>query len=78
MGAGGSMLDPVELRPIGTTSPAVTRVGFGATALGNIMRATPAETAIATADAVWDAGLHYFDSAPQYGQGLAEEHLRET
>lgn len=69
------MLDPTELRPIGTTGLAVSRLGFGTTALGNIMRTTPADTAMAAVDAAWAAGLRYFDSAPQYGQGLAEERL---
>jgi D-threo-aldose 1-dehydrogenase len=69
------MLEPTELRPIGTTDLAVSYLGFGTTALGNIMRTTPADTAIAAVDAAWAAGLRYFDSAPQYGQGLAEERL---
>ena len=75
MGAGESMLDPTELCSIGTTSLAVPRLGFGTTALGNIMRTTPAEEAMAAIEAAWTAGLHYFDTAPQYGQGLAEERL---
>lgn len=69
------MLDPNELRPIGSTSLTVSSLGFGTTALGNIMRTTPADTAMAAVDAAWAAGLRYFDSAPQYGQGLAEERL---
>lgn len=75
MGAGESMLNPTELRPIGTTSLAVPRLGFGTTALGNIMRTTPAQEAMAAVEAAWAAGLRYFDTAPQYGQGLAEERL---
>jgi D-threo-aldose 1-dehydrogenase len=75
MGAGESMQDPTELRPIGTTHLTVSRLGFGTTALGNIMRTTPAATATAAIEAAWTAGLRYFDSAPQYGQGLAEERL---
>lgn len=69
------MLDPTALRPIGRTELAVSGLGFGTTALGNIMRATPADTAMAAVDAALAAGLRYFDSAPQYGQGLAEERL---
>lgn len=69
------MIDPTELIPIGDTGLAVSRLGYGTTALGNIMRTTPADTAMAAVDAAWTAGLRYFDSAPQYGQGLAEERL---
>lgn len=69
------MLDPTELRPIGRTSLTVSRLGFGTTALGNIMRTTPAEEAMAAVEAASANGLRYFDSAPQYGQGLAEERL---
>jgi D-threo-aldose 1-dehydrogenase len=69
------MLDPTALRPVGRTDLAVSGLGFGTTALGNIMRATPADTAMAAVDAAWTAGLRFFDSAPQYGQGLAEERL---
>lgn len=69
------MLDPAELRPIGSTGLTVSRLGFGTTALGNIMRTTPAEEAMAAVEAASAAGLRYFDSAPQYGQGLAEERL---
>ena len=33
------MIEPVQLSPIGHTDLAVSRLGYGTTALGNIMRA---------------------------------------
>jgi D-threo-aldose 1-dehydrogenase len=60
---------------LGRSNVQVSRLGFGTTALGNLMRVTPAEEAAAAVDAAWAAGLRYFDTAPQYGQGLAEERL---
>lgn len=60
---------------LGRSKVQVSRLGFGTTALGNLMRVTPAEEAAAAVDAAWGAGLRYFDTAPQYGQGLAEERL---
>ncbi len=72
------MTDAIELRPLGRTGLKVSRLGFGTTGLGNIMRETSASTAVAAVDAAWDASLRYFDSAPQYGQGLAEQRLGEA
>jgi D-threo-aldose 1-dehydrogenase len=53
----------------------VSPLGFGSTALGNIMRETTDAEAAAAVEAAWSAGLRYFDTAPQYGQGLAEQRL---
>ncbi|MGH3392979.1 MAG: aldo/keto reductase, partial [Actinomadura sp.] len=51
------------------------RLGFGTAPLGNMYRAVPAEEAVATVEAAWDAGVRYFDTAPLYGAGLAELRL---
>jgi D-threo-aldose 1-dehydrogenase len=69
------MIEPRASRQLGRSGLAVSLLGFGTTALGNIMRETSTETAAAAVDAAWSAGLRYFDTAPQYGQGLAEERL---
>lgn len=50
----------------------LTRMGFGGAALGNLYRAIAETQAQATLDAAWDAGIRYFDTAPQYGLGLSE------
>jgi D-threo-aldose 1-dehydrogenase len=52
-----------------------TELGFGTAPFGNLYRALPDEQALATAEAAWDAGLRYFDTAPLYGLGLAETRL---
>lgn len=54
------------------------KLGFGTAPLGNMFRAIPDEEARATVEAAWDQGIRYFDSAPFYGAGLAEERLGEV
>ncbi|MER6291343.1 aldo/keto reductase [Streptomyces althioticus] len=54
------------------------RLGFGTAPLGNMFRAIPDEDARATVEAAWDQGIRYYDTAPFYGAGLAEERLGEV
>ncbi|MER7192999.1 aldo/keto reductase [Streptomyces flaveolus] len=51
------------------------RLGFGTAPLGNMFRAIPDDEARATVEAAWDQGIRYYDTAPFYGAGLAEERL---
>ncbi|MEU8621604.1 aldo/keto reductase [Streptomyces sp. NPDC048623] len=51
------------------------RLGFGTAPLGNMFRAIPEDEALATVEAAWDQGIRFFDTAPFYGAGLAEERL---
>lgn len=51
------------------------RLGYGAAGLGNLYRAMSDNTAWAVAEAAWDAGIRYFDTAPHYGLGLSEHRL---
>jgi D-threo-aldose 1-dehydrogenase len=53
----------------------VTEMGFGAAAIGNLYTPTDDATAAAAVQAAWDAGVRYFDTAPHYGLGLAEQRL---
>lgn len=62
-------------RKIRNTSVALTGLGFGASAIGNLYRVTPADESAAAIDAAWDAGIRYFDTAPHYGLGLSERRL---
>ena len=57
--------------------PAVrlTGLGFGGSRGGNLYHATSDETFAAAADAAWDAGIRYYDTAPHYGLGLSERRL---
>ncbi|MGW4380736.1 aldo/keto reductase [Kitasatospora sp. NPDC004531] len=54
------------------------KLGFGTAPLGNMFRAIPDEEARATVEAAWDQGIRYYDTAPLYGAGLAEERLGEV
>lgn len=50
-------------------------LGFGTMAIGGQYAGITDADAIATLRAAFDAGLRMFDTAPQYGCGLAEERL---
>lgn len=57
-----------------TTRPIeLTRMGFGGAPLGNLYRKVTEENAQAALQAAFDAGIRYFDTAPQYGLGRSEE-----
>lgn len=49
--------------------------GLGSAALGNLFTAVDDDTARATVDACWDAGIRYVDTAPHYGLGLSEQRV---
>ncbi|PXA87180.1 pyridoxal 4-dehydrogenase [Nostoc sp. 3335mG] len=51
------------------------RLGMGTAALGNLYRAMSDEQAEAAVAAALAGGIRYFDAAPHYGFGLAEERL---
>ncbi|HEX5055592.1 MAG TPA: aldo/keto reductase [Gammaproteobacteria bacterium] len=71
-------MNPRTQSLIGKTDVAVTRLGFGASTLGNLYRRVDDETARATATAAWDNGIRYFDTAPHYGFGLSERRLGDV
>lgn len=51
----------------------LTRMGFGGAPLGNLYRKVTDEDAQAALLGAYDAGIRYFDTAPQYGLGRSEE-----
>lgn len=53
----------------------VTQMGFGTAPLGNLYRRVDEGDAQAALDAAFDAGIRLFDTAPQYGLGLAEQRV---
>jgi D-threo-aldose 1-dehydrogenase len=61
--------------PLGRRGVTVTRVGLGGAPLGNLYQELSDEDAAATVAAAWDAGIRCFDTAPLYGNGLAERRL---
>ena len=53
----------------------LTELGFGCAPIGNLYRPVSEDDALKTLDAVWKAGIRYFDTAPLYGLGLSETRL---
>jgi D-threo-aldose 1-dehydrogenase len=53
----------------------LSRLGFGAAPIAGLYTAVDDDTAAATVDAAWAAGVRYFDTAPHYGLGLSERRL---
>ncbi|MBB2747495.1 UNVERIFIED_ORG: D-threo-aldose 1-dehydrogenase [Microbispora rosea subsp. rosea] len=51
------------------------RYGLGTAPLGGLFSPVSEEEAEQVLAAAWEAGIRYFDTAPHYGSGLAEERL---
>jgi D-threo-aldose 1-dehydrogenase len=64
-----------EMRAYGRAGLTVGPIGYGVAALGNLYRALPSDVWPGCVPAAWNAGVRYFDVAPHYGLGLAEERL---
>src|SRR4030088_1186896 len=68
-------LKAAERVNLGRTELRVSRLGFGTAPLGGLYKALDVETAAAAVDHAWQAGIRFFDTAPLYGNGLAEKRL---
>lgn len=64
-----------ERTPLGGTGLNLTQLGLGTAPLGNLLQEVPEAQSEATFAAAIDAGIRYYDTAPFYGYGLAEERL---
>jgi aryl-alcohol dehydrogenase-like predicted oxidoreductase len=65
----------MEQRQLGRTGLQVSVLSFGCGAVGGLMtRGAPQDQERAISQAL-DAGITYFDTAPQYGNGTSEENL---
>ncbi|PZA06076.1 MULTISPECIES: aldo/keto reductase [unclassified Meiothermus] len=53
----------------------LTRLGLGVGTLGSLFQPVSDEAAQAVLEAAWEGGIRYYDAAPWYGFGLAEERL---
>lgn len=60
---------------IHTTAVEVTALGLGTAQLGDLFEPLDPAAATAIVEAAWECGIRYFDTAPHYGLGLAEERL---
>lgn len=68
-------MDPLSTCKLGRTEVELTRLGFGAAALGDLFTVVPDPDAQAAIDAAWDGGVRYFDTAPWYGRGQSEHRI---
>jgi D-threo-aldose 1-dehydrogenase len=53
----------------------VTRMALGGAPLGNLFHPVSDADAVETVHAAWELGIRYFDVAPLYGYGLAEQRM---
>ena len=68
----------MQRRPLGRTGRTVSEIAFGTATLGDVYGPVDAAAGIRAVHAAIDAGIDWFDSAPLYGFGLAEERLGEA
>jgi D-threo-aldose 1-dehydrogenase len=66
------MTTTFETRRVGKTGLEMTTLGLGGATLASIFQPVPDEQARATVSRALDAGIGYFDTAPQYGFGRSE------
>jgi L-galactose dehydrogenase len=62
----------VRYQQLGKTGLTVSKLSFGASALGGVFRAVDEADAIASVHAAFDLGITYFDVAPAYGGTRSE------
>jgi D-threo-aldose 1-dehydrogenase len=60
---------------LGSSSVEITRLGLGSAPLGGLFTPVSDADAEATIERAWALGIRYFDTAPLYGYGLAEQRL---
>jgi aryl-alcohol dehydrogenase-like predicted oxidoreductase len=65
----------MEYNALGRTRLNVSRVGFGGGGIGQVWGETTRDEAIRAVHSALDLGINYFDVAPAYGNGKAEEAL---
>ena len=65
----------MEYAQLGRTGLTVSRAGFGGGGIGQVWGATTEGEAIASVHRALDLGITFFDVAPSYGDGKAEEAL---
>jgi len=65
----------INKRKIGNTDLEVSELSMGTAPIGGWPIAVSAEKAHHTMEIAWQKGIRYFDTAPLYGSGMAEERL---
>src|ERR1700736_6349677 len=69
--------DPMDFKKhrLGSTSCFVAELGMGTAPLGGLYTPVSDDIALKTLEAAWASGVRFFDTAPQYGNGLSERRL---
>lgn len=68
----------MEMRQFGATGMRLSLLGFGCGAVGGLMVRGEARERVRTIARAREAGVNYFDTAVQYGDGLSETHLGQA
>lgn len=68
----------MEYRALGSTGLNVSRLGFGASPLGNVFRQVTTPEARSVVHTALDLGINLIDVAPLYGLGQAEQRLGQV
>lgn len=68
-------VDPKKTVQLGRTPLRVAQLGYGCAPLGGLYQPVADEDAAATLNYAWQMGIRYYDAAPLYGYGLAEQRL---
>ncbi len=68
-------MNPREVVRLGRTDLTVTRLGLGTAPLAGLYRVVDEAEALPAIDRSWELGIRFFDTAPLYGHGLAEERV---
>ena len=65
----------IKKNKIGLTNLEISELGMGTAPLGGWPVAVNSDQANETINEAWNKGIRYFDTAPLYGSGMAEERL---
>jgi len=68
----GALPAALPVAALGSSGVRLTRLMFGGAPIGGLFAAVDEDTALATLEAAWAAGIRAFDTAPHYGVGLSE------
>ena len=68
----------MKTRQCDSTDLQLTEIGFGTASIGNLYQAVDDEAALAVVHDAYDRGIRYFDTASEYGHGLAELRLGQA
>jgi D-threo-aldose 1-dehydrogenase len=73
--SGGMGMDPAATRSLGKTGLDVSQYGMGSAPMGDLWEKLPEDRVAAAFQTAYDGGVRYFDTAPWYGNTLAEHRL---